>query len=103
MARRRRRALTSSRRSEAWRIPHRVPLPWGYVVRVIEVPEKSDELYDDEADTYGDGTWDVNARAIYLNKAATAARRRWVFVHEMDHAWADWKEHHVFQSGRVTP
>lgn len=86
-----------------FRIPSRVPFPFGYIVCVQQVPAKSEELYDEEDDSYSDGLWDVNMRTIYLNKAAAITRKRWVFVHELEHAWADWKEHYVFMGNKVRP
>ena len=83
--------------AHAWRIPSRVTFPWGYVVRVRQVPPSHPEL---EGST---GVWDVETRTIYLDKTVPARHRRWKFVHELDHARADWFEHHVLPSGKVEP
>lgn len=74
------------------RIPDRIVLPFGYVVKVKLVTAEEME----EAGGEGcDGLWRVEERTIYVRKSLPARRRRWVLVHEAFHALLDAQHHYV--------
>ena len=70
------------------RVPSRFTFPFGYTVRIRLVTK-------DEMEDYGgdgcDGLWLCEQRLILIRKSLTAARRRWVAVHEIGHAWLDYQ------------
>ena len=73
------------------RIPSTVKLPFGYVVQIKQVPPKDSHLHSpDFPDDDLDGCWVEEEKTIYLNKALSPTRRRYIFVHEYQHVVLDW-------------
>jgi len=68
------------------KIPTHREFDWGYVVTILQVPPDDPELGQDE-----NANWDVNTRTIRINKELPIAERRWCYLHEMRHAWADFE------------
>jgi hypothetical protein len=48
-------------------------------------------LPDDPALEGRHSAWDVDAQQICLDRTYTPAQKRGLLLHEMDHAYADWK------------
>lgn len=69
----------------AYSIPEAVPLLWGYVAWVKQVPPEHPELEGRHA------AWDTDTRTVWLDKTKPLAELRWCLMHELDHAWADCK------------
>lgn len=69
----------------AYSIPEAILLPWGYLVRVVQVPPDHPELENRHA------AWDTDTQTIWLDKSKPMAELRWCLMHEMDHAYTDWK------------
>lgn len=68
------------------RLPRRVCFPFGYIVSVKLVTK----VQMDEAGGEGcDGLWLVEQRRVLIRKRLPAARRRWVLMHELSHAFMD--------------
>ena len=72
-----------------FRTPSTIALPWGYEVTVARGPVPPDRFAE----------WDGETDTITIDEALTKpAHVRWALLHEMDHAYADWKawvESHV--------
>jgi hypothetical protein len=62
-------------------------LPWGYVITVVQLP--SAIIEQGQAGTHS--WWDVDTRTIALAREYTLAEKRGLLVHELDHAYTDWK------------
>lgn len=69
----------------AYSIPEAVPLLWGYVVWVKQVPPDHPELENRHA------AWDTDTRTVWLDNTKPIAEKRWCLMHELDHAWNDLK------------
>jgi len=69
----------------AYAIPEAIPLLWGYIVWVKEVPTDDPNLEGRHA------TWDTDTNTIYLDKSKPLAEKRWCLIHEFrSHAIGDW-------------
>jgi hypothetical protein len=65
-----------------YRLPRKVELPFGYEISVVQdVPDKDDRAAE----------WDVDTRTIVVDRQLPPAEKRGAFLHELDHAWSDWK------------
>lgn len=73
------------------RIPRRVPLGRGYIVKVLLVsPAALVELCDDEVELgQVEGLWDDDAMTIYIDKTMSLARQWGAYWHEVGHAVND--------------
>lgn len=64
------------------RLPRAPELPWNYAISVVR---------GDCGDSWG--LWDEDARVITLDPSLRVpAQARYIFLHEFDHAYADWKK-----------
>lgn len=72
------------------RIPATQRFPFGYVVRIRQVTdtEMANESDEDIADI-PDGLWDSDERIIWIRKALSPRRKRYVLLHELGHALLD--------------
>jgi hypothetical protein len=69
-------------RSSIYRLPRKVELPFGYEIAVVQdTPDKEDRAAE----------WDVDTRTIVVDRRLPPAEKRGAFLHELDHAWSDWK------------
>lgn len=75
--------------SKRLRIPTRIDLPFGYTVKVIQLPGVE---YDQAVDEGSLACWIVEERTVYLRKDRTIKQRRADFAHEMGHVFMDWQE-----------
>lgn len=65
-----------------YRLPRKVELPFGYEISVVQgTPDKDDRAAE----------WDVDTRTIVVDRRLPPAEKRGAFLHELDHAWSDWK------------
>jgi len=69
------------------RIPTKITLPFGYVIRVRKASAKV--LADIGLDEC-DGAWVVEERTIWVSKDQSHAEQVITLSHEMLHAIADW-------------
>ncbi len=78
-------------------IPHRVHLPFGYIVAIRQITDtEMDEMIEaDDAGEPADGYWNPDTRIIYLRKRLPMRRRRYILAHEMAHAVNDWLHHYL--------
>ena len=67
------------------RLPKKVELPLGYEVTVAQVDPGSEELEGRHS------AWDVDTQTICLDRSYSLAEKRGLLLHEMEHAFADWK------------
>lgn len=65
--------------------PDKVEWPFGYTVLVYEKEPGDPELEDRWA------CWDTDNRTICIDSSLKVAEQRGAFLHEMDHAYTDWK------------
>lgn len=70
------------------RIPNQVVLPFGYVVKIVQLPDRE---YDDEAGNDSFASWFCEEKTIYLRKKRPIRKRRADLAHELLHACADWQ------------
>ena len=69
-------------KSLIYRLPRKVDFPFGYEVSVVQgTPDTSDRAAE----------WDVDTRTIVVDRRLPPAEKRGAFLHELDHAWSDWK------------
>jgi hypothetical protein len=69
-------------KSLVYRLPRKVEFPFGYEISVVQgVPDKEDRAAE----------WDVDTRTIVVDRRLAPAEKRGAFLHELDHAWSDWK------------
>ena len=69
-------------KSLIYRLPRKVEFPFGYEVSVVQgAPDTSDRAAE----------WDVDTRTIVVDRRLPPAEKRGAFLHELDHAWSDWK------------
>lgn len=71
------------------RLPRRITLPFGWIIRVEYLPEHHETLYDETTREFLDGIWDQEGKTIYINKHVSVRRRRRLILHELDHALND--------------
>lgn len=65
-----------------YRLPRKVDFPFGYEVSVVQgAPDQDDRAAE----------WDVDTRTIVVDRRLPPAEKRGAFLHELDHAWSDWK------------
>lgn len=74
------------------RLPKRVVLPFGYVVKIKQRPDSEMEGQD--------GLWDVETRTISIRKALSLRRRRYILIHELGHALLD-AQHECLDKGMM--
>jgi hypothetical protein len=65
-----------------YRLPRKVELPFGYEISVVQAPPDKDDRAAE---------WDVDNRTIVVDRRLPPAEKRGAFLHELDHAWSDWK------------
>mgnify|MGYP001574712457 FL=1 len=82
------------------RIPTKIILPFDYVVTVQQVPPQSEALLAEGG--YSDGIWDPLSRIISVNNKLPAKRKRYIVIHEMQHALVDLL-HDLADRGIVSP
>ena len=76
------------------RVPESVALPFDYTVTVLRVPV--------EGNAWGD--WDSDTRTIRVDKGLRRhAQARYIFLHEMEHAWKDWLQYVATKVGVQSP
>ena len=69
-------------KSSIYRLPRKVEMPFGYEISVVQdTPDKEDRAAE----------WDVDTRTIVVDRRLPPAEKRGAFLHELDHAWSDWK------------
>src|SRR5262249_28382632 len=69
-------------KSLIYRLPRKVEFPFSYEVSVVQgTPDTSDRAAE----------WDVDTRTIVVDRRLPPAEKRGAFLHELDHAWSDWK------------
>src|SRR5262245_52986357 len=69
-------------KSLVYRLPRKVDFPFGYEISVVQgTPDKDDRAAE----------WDVDTRTIVVDRRLPPAEKRGAFLHELDHAWNDWK------------
>jgi len=73
------------------RLPTRVVLPFGYIIRVKQITAHEMDFICDSAD----GLWDDEEKTIYIRKSLPMTRRRYILAHELGHAWLDWQHRHL--------
>lgn len=75
------------------RLPRKVTLPFGYVVKVALVTDKEmlDAMDEDDPAELADGLWDVDSRIVYVRRSLPFKRKAEVLGHELDHALNDWR------------
>lgn len=71
-------------------IPSRVVFPFGYVVTVKRVTHTEITLANED-DPTADALWDDQARTILLDRNMPVRQQRYLLLHELEHAFADWK------------
>ena len=81
------------------RLPTRVNLPFGYIVKV-KLATGSEMKNKDGQDC--DGLWDSDTRTIYVRKALPVKRQRYILVHELVHAMNDYL-HAALDAGAAKP
>ncbi len=79
------------------RIPRKVVLPFGYVIRIRQLTNKQMDNMDKDCD----GLWDCNLRTIYIRKSLPLTRKRYILTHEVGHAFLDWQHQHL-DEGKAT-
>ena len=70
------------------RIPKHIRFPFGYTVHIKQITLK--EL-EDRCGASVLGLWEDDIRTIFIGKDLKVARKRWVLLHELIHAWADFQ------------
>jgi hypothetical protein len=74
--------VSISAKSLIYRLPRKVDFPFGYEVSVVQgAPDQDDRAAE----------WDVDTRTIVVDRRLPPAEKRGAFLHELDHAWSDWK------------
>ena len=69
-------------KSLIYRLPRKVEFAFGYEISVVQdTPDKDDRAAE----------WDVDTRTIVVDRRLPPAEKRGAFLHELDHAWSDWK------------
>lgn len=78
------------------RIPRKISLPFGYIIRVRQLTNKQ----MDNMDKGCDGLWDVSLRTIYIRKSLPLTRKRYILIHEVGHSFLDW-QHQFIDEGKA--
>jgi len=74
------------------KIPHQITLPGHYRIRIRIVTRSQAKLFPLlDRDAYA--SWSIDDRTIYLRKSRTGTDRMEDFLHEMEHAFTDWKDY----------
>lgn len=73
------------------RLPTRVTLPFGYIVKVkaITDSEMAEEMDAESSEDICDGLWESETRTIFIRKSLPTRRQRYVLGHELLHAVLD--------------
>lgn len=91
----------------AYRLPRRVVLPFGYIIKVklasaALIREKAGEKDLAAFPEHCNGAWIVDEQSIYIYQGLSPAKRRYVLAHELDHAINDWMDY-LLEWGIVKP
>jgi hypothetical protein len=70
-------------------IPKTVKFPFGYVVKVEQL--SPDDLFEKVGTKTAHSLWFVDDLIIYLDKSRPIKLKRDDLIHEMDHAFNDWR------------
>lgn len=83
-------------------LPKKIVFPFGYVVSVLQVPDSQMLTIseEDEKDQVCDGLWLVDILTIYIRKSLSITRKRYVLLHESQHALNDIM-HALLNSGKA--
>lgn len=71
------------------RLPSWIYFPFGYRIRVRLLTDTEMKILNDGDDAV-DGLWIEEQRTIYVRKALSPKRRRYILAHELLHAAADY-------------
>jgi len=82
-------------------IPKQVRFPFNYHVKVKRVTPAELAIATHDPDP-GYAAWDVDSMTIYLDRTRPLKKLRADFLHEMEHAFADWRAF-VLNSKLVDP
>lgn len=63
------------------KLPEEFEFPGGYVVGT--------RLRDPGTETWAE--WDDETRTISIDRTVPLAVKRWLYLHELEHAFADWR------------
>jgi Zn-dependent peptidase ImmA (M78 family) len=83
----------SESKSKYLKVPKRIRFPFGYTVVVRQVTLRELKKMAGGDDVYG--LWDVDSRTIFVGKHLPVAKKRYVVVHELRHAMADFEHLHA--------
>lgn len=74
------------------RLPSKVHLPFNFTVRIRQVTDSqmAEEMDAQDSEDIVDGLWDIDARTIYIRRAISKRRQRYILGHELHHALLDW-------------
>ena len=61
-----------------------------YKVKVSMVSQKQIDRYSKRKGSRG--LWDDNVRTLYILKTLSMGDQIEIFLHELEHAWTDWKQ-----------
>jgi len=73
---------------KVFRIPQQVTLPFGYVIKIVQLPDRE---YDEETGGGCLACWIVEEQTVYLRKNRPIRKRRADLAHEFLHACTDWQ------------
>ena len=75
------------------RLPAKISLPFGYVIRVVLATdtEMLEAMEEDDRSELADGLWDMDTRTIFVRRNLPFKRKAEVLGHELDHAVNDWR------------
>ena len=71
------------------RLPTRIHLPFGYVVKVKQITVPEMRVFADGGPDL-DGCWIAGERTIYVLRNLPIRRKRYILGHEVIHAVNDW-------------
>lgn len=83
------------------RLPKRVTLPFGYVVKVVEASDTEIAQQTEDCEVC-DGLWDCETRTIYVRASLPLKRRRYILAHELGHCLWDF-QHEMLDHGAMQP
>jgi len=92
-------------------LPRVVVFPFGWRIKVKQVSETEMkslqkvqcpvcEHEDSVVDGELDGLWDQGSKTIYLLRSLKITRKRYMFIHELDHAFNEWR-HEMQDEGKA--
>lgn len=87
------------------RLPARLRFPFGYTVTIRQITDTEMRAHSDDEPGEPvslDGLWDQDTRTIYIRKCLPVRRKRYIFGHELQHAFLDWL-HHCLNTGDARP